>query len=45
VIYLNRQLPKPARLKWWSYVALLLNVVFFGYFFINFVLNDPLFRF
>jgi len=45
VIYLNRQLPKPARLKWWSYVALLLNVAFFGYFFINFVLNDPLFRF
>jgi hypothetical protein len=43
VIYLNRRLPAAARMKWWSYVALLANVVFFGYFFVNFVNTDPLF--
>jgi len=36
VIYLNRRLPAPARMKWWSYVVLILNVIFFGFFFINF---------
>jgi len=40
VIYLNRRLPKVARLRWWSYIVLLLNVVFFGFFFINFVFNE-----
>jgi hypothetical protein len=48
VIYLNRQLPAPARMKWWSYVVLLLNVVFFGFFFINFVadlVGEPLVKF
>jgi hypothetical protein len=48
VIYLNRRLPAPARMKWWSYVVLLLNVVFFGFFFVNFVadlVGDPLVRF
>jgi hypothetical protein len=44
VIYLNRKLPAPARMKWWSYVVLLLNVIFFGYFFINFVLTNPMFN-
>ena len=44
VMYLNRKLPKTARLKWWSYVVLIANVIFFGYFFINFVLNDPGFK-
>jgi hypothetical protein len=39
VIYLNRQLPRPARMAWWSYVALLANVLFFGFFFINFALE------
>lgn len=37
LMYLNRQLPKPARAKWWSYVVLALNVVFFGFFFLNFI--------
>jgi hypothetical protein len=37
MIYLNRQLPKPARITWWSYLVLLGNAVFFGYFFINFL--------
>ncbi len=44
VIYLNRKLPKTARLKWWSYIVLIANVIFFGYFFINFVLADPGFK-
>ena len=37
MIYLNRQLPNPARIKWWSYLALLANFFFFGFFFVNFV--------
>ncbi len=37
LIYLNRQLPRPARITWWSYLMLVANVVFFGFFFINFV--------
>ena len=36
-IYLNRQLPRPARITWWSYLVLLANVLFFGFFFINFL--------
>ncbi|HYY47235.1 MAG TPA: Nramp family divalent metal transporter [Thermoplasmata archaeon] len=40
VIYLNRRLPKVARLRWWSYIVLLLNVVFFGFFFINFAFSE-----
>lgn len=43
VIYLNRKLPKTARSKWWSYPLLIANVIFFGYFFYNFVTTDPLF--
>jgi hypothetical protein len=49
MIYLNRQLPKPAKIKWWSYVVLGANAVFFGFFFINFVVlklsGSPLVRF
>jgi len=37
VIYLNRKLPRPARITWWSYVVLLANAAFFGYFFVDFV--------
>jgi hypothetical protein len=37
LIYLNTKLPKPARARWWSIVILLLNVLFFGFFFVNFV--------
>lgn len=37
MIYLNRQLPGPARIKWWSSLALGCNVVFFGFFFVNFM--------
>jgi hypothetical protein len=37
MIYLNRQLPRPARIRWWSYVVLIANVLFFGFFFLNFL--------
>ena len=49
MIYLNRQLPRPARIKWWSYLALVCNVIFFGFFFVNFMAvqltGTPLVRF
>jgi hypothetical protein len=37
IMYLNSKLPKPARITRWSYVVLSLNVLFFGFFFLNFV--------
>jgi hypothetical protein len=37
LIYLHGQLPKPARAGWLSWIVLLANVVFFGFFFCNFV--------
>jgi hypothetical protein len=37
LMYLNSKLPKPAKIKWWSYVVLFLNVLFFGFFFANFL--------
>jgi len=47
--YLNRQLPRPARISWWGYIVLLLNVIFFGFFFVNFIAvqisGAPLIRF
>ncbi len=48
LIYLNSRLPRPARPRPWHYAALLANVVFFGFFFINFVadlVGDPLVTF
>jgi len=49
LIYLNAKLPMPARGRWWSTVVLLANVVFFGFFFVNFVslkmAGQPLVRF
>jgi hypothetical protein len=38
-IYLNRRLPKAARPSRWAYAGLLANVVFFGFFFVNFVVE------
>jgi hypothetical protein len=37
LIYVNRKLPRTARPKWWHTVLLLVNVVFFGFFFVNFI--------
>jgi hypothetical protein len=49
IMYLNSKLPRPARITWWSYLVLTLNVLFFGFFFVNFVwvqaLGAPLVRF
>ncbi|GIH07573.1 hypothetical protein Rhe02_56400 [Rhizocola hellebori] len=48
LIYLNRQLPKVARPRPWHTVLLLANVLFFGFFFINFIsdfFGDPLVTF
>jgi hypothetical protein len=39
-IYLNRRLPKVARPSKWAYAGLLANVVFFGFFFVNFVVEQ-----
>jgi hypothetical protein len=36
LMYLNSRLPRPARPRPWHYVILVLNVVFFGFFFVNF---------
>jgi len=37
LIYLNSKLPRPARPGWWTYPILILSVLFFGFFFCNFV--------
>ncbi len=36
MIYLNLKLPKVARMRWWGILAMILNFLFFGFFFINF---------
>jgi hypothetical protein len=48
LIYVNSRLPRTARPKWWHTVLLLVNVVFFGFFFVNFIsdlFGDPLVTF
>lgn len=48
LIYLNSRLPKAARPRPWHYVILIINVVFFGFFFVNFIADffgDPLITF
>jgi hypothetical protein len=40
LIYLNRRLPAAARPKWWHTVILLLNFLFFGFFFVNFIADN-----
>jgi hypothetical protein len=45
LMYLNARLPRAARPKPWHYVLLVVNVLFFGFFFINFIADffgDPL---
>jgi hypothetical protein len=43
LIYLISKLPRPARANWWSYVVLVCVSVYFGYFFLNFLVSkiDP----
>lgn len=48
LMYLNSKLPRPARPRPWHYVLLGANVLFFGFFFVNFVadfIGDPLVTF
>ncbi|MCX7707730.1 MAG: Nramp family divalent metal transporter [Anaerolineae bacterium] len=49
LLYLNSKLPRPARAPWWAYVAMVANVLFFGFFFVNFVVftvtGTPLVKF
>jgi hypothetical protein len=48
LMYLNSKLPRPARPRPWHYVLLVANVLFFGFFFVNFVadfVGDPLVTF
>lgn len=48
LIYLNSKLPKPARPRPWHYVILVLNFLFFGFFFVNFIsdfIGNPLVTF
>jgi hypothetical protein len=48
LMYLNSRLPRAARPRPWHYVILVLNVLFFGFFFVNFVadfLGEPLITF
>jgi hypothetical protein len=40
LMYLNSRLPRAARPPWAAYVVLALNVVFFGFFFVNFVFKE-----
>jgi hypothetical protein len=40
LMYLNSKLPRPAKPPWWVYVVLVLNFLFFGFFFINFVFKE-----
>jgi hypothetical protein len=49
LMYLNSRLPKAARPRPWHYVLLVLNTLFFGFFFVNWVYSlitgDPLVSF
>jgi hypothetical protein len=40
LMYLNSKLPKAARPRGWVYLVLVLNFLFFGFFFLNFVWNE-----
>ncbi|MFG1943215.1 Nramp family divalent metal transporter [Nonomuraea sp. NPDC048826] len=48
LMYLNSKLPKAARARWWHHVILVLNFLFFGFFFVNFIadfIGEPLVTF
>jgi hypothetical protein len=40
LIYMNSKLPRAARPQGWVYLVLVLNFLFFGFFFLNFVWNE-----
>jgi hypothetical protein len=37
LMFLISKLPRPARAPWWSYVILTLVVLYFGFWFLNFI--------
>jgi hypothetical protein len=39
LMYLISRLPRPARASWWSYVILTVVAVYFGFFFLNFLVS------
>jgi hypothetical protein len=39
LMYLISKLPRPARAQWWSYVILAIVAVYFGFFFLNFIVS------
>jgi hypothetical protein len=39
-MFLIARLPGPARGRWWSYLILGLVIVYFGFFFLNFLVNQ-----
>jgi hypothetical protein len=39
LMYLSSRLPRPAKAKWWSYAILLLVSIYFGFFFLNFLVS------
>ncbi|NRQ39223.1 Nramp family divalent metal transporter [Nonomuraea sp. NN258] len=48
LMYLNSRLPRPARPRPWHYAILVLNFLFFGFFFVNFIadfVGEPLITF
>jgi hypothetical protein len=39
LMYLISKLPRPAKATWWSYVVLICVSVYFGFFFLNFLVS------
>jgi hypothetical protein len=39
LMYLISKLPRPAKAKWWSYVILVAVSIYFGFFFLNFLVS------
>jgi hypothetical protein len=40
LLYLITKLPRPARAKWWSYLILPAVMIYFGFFFLNFIVGE-----
>ncbi|HEX2044666.1 MAG TPA: Nramp family divalent metal transporter [Gaiellaceae bacterium] len=40
LMYLISRLPRPAKAQWWSYLILIVVMVYFGYFFLNFLVGE-----
>jgi hypothetical protein len=40
LMYLIARLPRPARAQWWSYLILFAVIVYFGFFFLNFLVGE-----